>query len=271
MPSQVQWTRLSEFLLRVGASDEKVPFCVGVLEHLGRVVPFDQGRVYLMDEKGFVSDEYLLGVGKSSAKSYREFYRGVRDSRYSATRRARFEARKLQMRFRSDADASLRMRRRPIVVIDWDTEPRNTRFYHEYVSTLGLTYTTGFQLFDASGATRALFCLDRTRDVAFSGEERTLLSLAVAHLDNMFRKLYAEPPAAAVATMPSLAGGRNLTDRERQLCTMIVRGDTPQQIADVLGISRRMVYKHLSNVHAKLGVSNQTELIARLNSSMGER
>ena len=36
MPSQTQWSKLSEYLLQVGAFDEPVPFCVNALERLGR-------------------------------------------------------------------------------------------------------------------------------------------------------------------------------------------------------------------------------------------
>ena len=66
MPSQVQWSKLNEYLLQVGAFDELVPFCVNALERLGKVVSFDQGRVYLFDGDGRVFDEYLRGISKKN-------------------------------------------------------------------------------------------------------------------------------------------------------------------------------------------------------------
>ncbi len=268
MPSQVQWAKLNEYLLQVGAFDELVPFCVNALERLGKVVSFDQGRVYLFDGAGHVFDEYLLGVKKKTTKIYHEYYGQADDQRYSATRLSRFEARRLRLdAVNGEVPVGMRVRRHEIKVLDWSNEPHDTKFYREYVATLGLTYSTGFQLYDNQLQPRALFCIDRTRPVDYNADERGLISLVASHLDNMFRKLFTEPPTALGDTISLMASGIPLTERERQLCTMLMRGETPKSIAEKLGISRRTVYKHLSNIHAKLGVSNQTELLARLSES----
>ena len=267
MPSQVQWAKLNEYLLQVGAFDESVPFCVNALERLPKVVSYDQGRVYLYDGWGHVFDEYLQGVSKRDTKAYHEYYSDVDDQRYSATRRANDELRKLHMKPEEPLDRGMRVRRQEIIVIDWACEPHDTRFYREYVGRLGLTYSTGFTLTDHKGHLRALFCLDRTRPVNYGAEERALLSLVATHLDNMYRKIFAEPPVVLGDTIALMASGIPLTERERQLCTMLMRGATPKSIAETLGISRRTVYKHLSNIHAKLGVSSQTELLAKLSES----
>jgi DNA-binding CsgD family transcriptional regulator len=83
----------------------------------------------------------------------------------------------------------------------------------------------------------------------------------------MHRKLFVEPPVTLGDTIALMASGIELTERERQLCTMLMRGATPKSISESLGIARRTVYKHISNIHAKLGVSSQTELLAKLSES----
>ena len=268
MPSQAQWAKLNEYLLQVGAFDELVPFCVNALERLGKVVSFDQGRMYLFDGTGHVFDEYLLGVSKKTTRIYHEYYDQTDNSRYSATRRAAFEAHKLRMDPEDDElPTGMRVRRHDIKVLNWSDEPHDTKFYREYVSKLGLTYSTGFQVYDNQLQPRALFCIDRTRPVNYNADERALLSLVAIHLDNMCRKLFVEPPVALGDTISLMASGIPLTERERQLCTMLMRGVTPKAMAEMLGISRRTVYKHISNIHRKLGVSNQAELLARLSES----
>lgn len=268
MPSQEQWSKLNEYLLQVGAFDELVPFCVNALERLGKVVSYDQGRVYLFDGDGRVFDEYLRGISKKMTKIYHEYYDQTDDERYSATRRANFEARKLRIDAgNGEVPVGMRVRRHEIKVLDWSSEPHDTKFYREYVAKLDLTYSTGFQLFDNQLRPRALFCIDRTRPVNYNADERALLSLAASHLDNMCRKLFVEPPVALGDTISLMASGIPLTERERQLCTMLMRGETPKSIAETLGISRRTVYKHVSNIHRKLEVSNQAELLARLSES----
>lgn len=268
MPSMAQWQKLNEFLLQVGAEDDQTRFCVNTLMRLKNVVSFDQGRVYFMDEDSHVYDEFLIGVSKKTTKAYHEYYEGISDARYSATKRAKAEA---NLIIQGDAEDSLapgmRISLVPIHVMNWADEPHDTRFYREHVAPQGLTYCTGFQLYDDQRRPRALFCIDRTRPVEYSRDEVQLLSLAATHLGNMFRKMFASPPVVSGDTISLMAGGAPLTERERQIATMLMRGYTPKAIAELHGISRTTVYKHVQNIHAKLGVSNQVELVAKLQES----
>lgn len=265
MPSVAQWSKLNEFLLQVGALDEQIPFCVNALNRLRNVVSFDQGRVYFFDEAGHVFDEYLLNVSKEVTKAYHEYYEDVDDARYSATRRARFEARRVTADGIDQGrkpGSSLRLQR--VHAVNWEDEPHDTRFFREYVARIGLTYSTGFTLYDCEHVPRALFCIDHTRPVEFSREELHMLSLAATHLDNMYRKLFATPPASTGDTIALMAGGAPLTERERQIATMLMRGFSAKAISESLHIARTTVYKHVQNIHEKLGVSNQVELLAKL-------
>lgn len=58
--------------------------------------------------------------------------------------------------------------------------------------------------------------------------------------------------------------GRRLTAAERRVVSMVVDGLTNQAIADELGVSRRAVEKHLTNVYAKFDVAGRAELKATL-------
>ncbi len=58
--------------------------------------------------------------------------------------------------------------------------------------------------------------------------------------------------------------GKRLTAAERRVVSMVIDGLTNQAIADELGVSRRAVEKHLTNVYAKFDVAGRTALKATL-------
>jgi DNA-binding CsgD family transcriptional regulator len=55
-------------------------------------------------------------------------------------------------------------------------------------------------------------------------------------------------------------GWDSVTIGERKVIDLLAVGHTNQSIADLLGISRRTVETHLSNVYSKLGIGSRVEL-----------
>jgi ATP/maltotriose-dependent transcriptional regulator MalT len=66
-------------------------------------------------------------------------------------------------------------------------------------------------------------------------------------------------PATATAAPTTDAG---LTTRELEVLRLIAAGQTDQQIADTLFVSRRTITTHVSAILGKLGVANRTEAVA---------
>ena len=110
---------------------------------------------------------------------------------------------------------------------------------------------------------------------------RLLLALgrrqaAVAHLRAAHERLVAVgavPFAARVAADLDAAGIRDgtgegrspltLSDRERDVVALVVRGMTNKEVAAELYVSAKTVEYHLGNVYGKLGITSRRELVAR--------
>ena len=69
-------------------------------------------------------------------------------------------------------------------------------------------------------------------------------------------------PAAAQQTGPQTGQAGGLTQRERQVLTLLADGLSNRRIAQVLFISEKTVSVHISHILAKLGVTNRTEAAA---------
>ncbi len=59
---------------------------------------------------------------------------------------------------------------------------------------------------------------------------------------------------------PLLLATYELTDREEEIVSLLLRGDSAQQIATRLGISLHTVRTHTKRIHDKTGVSSRAEL-----------
>jgi DNA-binding NarL/FixJ family response regulator len=63
---------------------------------------------------------------------------------------------------------------------------------------------------------------------------------------------------------PARSGLDALSDREREIAGLAASGASNLEIAQAVFLSRKTVERHLSNVFAKLGVRNRTELAVQL-------
>jgi len=73
-------------------------------------------------------------------------------------------------------------------------------------------------------------------------------------------------PEALQALIHTQAGparvGHDLTEREREVLALMVKGLNNVEIADRLVVSRSTIKVHVSNILSKLGVSSRTEAVA---------
>jgi len=79
------------------------------------------------------------------------------------------------------------------------------------------------------------------------------------HLRDMAE--YAQPLAATEAI--TVKDHLDLTDREREIFTMLLKGTSPKEIGYTLNISYHTVVFHQTNLYRKLGLKSRAELLAR--------
>ncbi len=102
--------------------------------------------------------------------------------------------------------------------------------------------------------------------LAAQAAARTTDRRAMVALLDCARTLQGRPagrrPAAAAG--PGTADAAELSDRERQVATLVVAGLTYKQIADRLFISPKTIEHHVARMRRRLGCENRADLLARL-------
>jgi DNA-binding CsgD family transcriptional regulator len=71
-------------------------------------------------------------------------------------------------------------------------------------------------------------------------------------------------PARPGQLAPLALAARGLTARERQIARMLLRGETTEQIAQHLVISRHTLRDHVKAIYTKFGVTGRPEFTALL-------
>jgi DNA-binding CsgD family transcriptional regulator len=122
------------------------------------------------------------------------------------------------------------------------------------------------------GNALAEITLSRPHDGSgFSQTEISRLGEVVPLVGALFRRYWAEfgdsrfrtpPPDRRVDDAFDDFGKSVLTDREREVTRMILRGHSSESIGFNLGISLGTVKTHRKNVYAKLAISSQSELLS---------
>jgi DNA-binding CsgD family transcriptional regulator len=109
------------------------------------------------------------------------------------------------------------------------------------------------------------------RDPGFRDDELAGLSDVVPVISALLRKYWvahgaagmrASPPDSRVDDTFATFGKEALSDREREVTQLILRGHSSQSICFNLGISLGTVKTHRKNAYAKLNISSQSELLS---------
>lgn len=241
------WNRINDFVLKCGDKKSPHEFGISVLNHIAALVPFDQGRLYFLDESGDVEDVYLIGIGKRDVEDYFKYYSKMNDGAFSV----KHFVFQYSNRY-PKTEECIR-----------DMNSYSGKQISEYITSLGIKYSFGLGLWDQQGMLRCLFSLDRICNVPFSSVEIQTIEIVFHHLNNLYQNFYILP-FANETFHKGLTQDQSLTKRETEIAQLMKKGITPANISKKLCISFTTVNKHISNMHKKLNVSTRQELIVKL-------
>jgi DNA-binding CsgD family transcriptional regulator len=252
--SELPWTKIHEFLLEVGSTREPKELCVQVIKKIYRLIPYDQARVYFVNDFGKVYDQVLIGVEQTWSDVYLEHYSRIENGRYSIPNRSSVIPDRIERGRYSFPNLEGG-------VYDW-TSYKGDEFMAEYIRPQRLNYSAGFAFHDADGFIKSVYMLDRTGRNEYIRKEIDIMSVVQPHLDNLHQNLFVSESTRMMHE--NLAVQKALTKREAQIAELLCRGLTPIKIGRTLSLSLPTVYRHIANIHAKLNVSNRQELLLAL-------
>jgi DNA-binding NarL/FixJ family response regulator len=100
-----------------------------------------------------------------------------------------------------------------------------------------------------------------TTTIRAAAQGQVLLQPDIA--SKVFAVLPSSPPGSPTTQPPSSptssVGTEHLTEREREILSLVARGASNRHIAEVLFLAEGTVKNHLSNVLSKLGVRDRTQ------------
>lgn len=241
----IQWEDVNQVMLNCGSIHEYKKFCKSIMLNVGRLIAFDKARLYFFDDNGQIYDEFLIGVDEKWVIEYFEYYATINEGRYGINT-ARLK------KFPSEPKTIVNIR-------DW-TKEQTSEFLDDYIRPQSIMHTFAFCLSDTTNTVKAMFMLDRTRDMPYSDFDIESMQLLYTHLNNLHKNFFVEIPSICNERIAA-----NLTDRELEVAKLLIQGTTPKNIGAKLHISLNTIYKHIANIHQKLDVKNRQELIIRLN------
>lgn len=256
LSNNLPWTKIHSFLIDVGNVREPKEFSVQVVKRLYSLIPYDQARVYFVNDCGKLYDEYLIGVDQIWSNLYREYYSRIDNGRYSIPTRHYSIHRGI-----GKGKSNQSIPKIEVCVYDW-TDFEYDEFTKDYIKPQRLGHSAGFGLHSTINSVRSVFCLDRTSLRGYTRAETDILKFIQPLLDNLHQNLFVHCSNKAAVSNPTAE--QRLTKRESEIADLLCRGMTPAKISSHLCLSLSTVYRHIANMHAKLEVSNRQELLLKL-------
>jgi DNA-binding CsgD family transcriptional regulator len=238
------WLAIHEYLLSVGKVSDARLFCVKIIEKIHNLIPYEQARIFILNDNNHVVDAVAFGTDKKWNRIYLNYYQEDSKTKYSFSKRQR--------------EGVL------IGMHDWADNECDAcdDFISNYIAPQGLRYSMGFGLVNDASIIQSVFSLDRIKLDRFSEHEQEIMRHLHPHLNNLHRMLLHAPPTEqGFLYAPEV--DEKLTPREVEIADCLSRGTTPANISRQLCLSPQTVYRHIANIHKKLQVTNRQELIIK--------
>lgn len=238
------WMKIHEFLLEIGSIRTPKNFCLSIAENICKLIPYDQARVYFINDNGKVQDIALFGTERSWIEAYFEYYSRVEGGRYS------FASTNIQWSSHKNS---------PVNCIDW-SDFSNDEFITDYIRPQGIRHSLIVVFHDESGISKTICTFERTSNNGYTPKEMLVTEVLQSHLDNLHKNLHVLL-SRDLSNLGTFKEIQRLTHREMEIVQLICNGVKPTNISEKLCLTPGTVYKHLANIYAKLHVTNLQELI----------
>ncbi len=157
-----------------------------------------------------------------------------------------------------------------------------SEYFRTYYVRTGLAEEIGYFV-DLPGGVMIVLSLMRTERVFTAREFRDLSTVCPVveaclrqHWSDLSSRLQGDPlKGAEEATSPRIAqsfqafGQDMLTQRERQIVELTLKGHSAVAVGEILSIAPGTVRIHRRNIYAKLGINSQGELFSRFIGTLG--
>lgn len=145
-----------------------------------------------------------------------------------------------------------------------------SRIHQEWESRMGIFYTATACI-ATDGILFGTISLMRAKEQGnFSDEEMRILNEVNEHLCNRFRLAYPNGVNRFMmdCNVDSIIATYSLSQREWEVCSLLVKGMSRAKIADSLSISKNTLKHHVASIYRKMHVSNGMQFFAAFNRAL---
>ena len=85
--SDIPWKKVYDLVLSCGNIHSPKEFAIEIVRQAELFVPFDHARIYFVNEKRRIYDQYVIGIDPRWVTAYLEYYSQIEDGRYNIFKR----------------------------------------------------------------------------------------------------------------------------------------------------------------------------------------
>lgn len=144
-----------------------------------------------------------------------------------------------------------------------------TEFFNDFLARDGLHYGVNYYAYAANTNIGDLRIWRGRSKEDFSRRDLEILDAIGPAFTNAMRRALNEggeerPELRLSSALDRISVDTGLTKREKDICALIVRGQSDKEIAVECGISFTTVRTHLKHIYEKTGISGRNQLVGKL-------
>lgn len=247
MLKEQEWNTISNILLDLYTLNDIDVFSKRIMKMFRMLIPYTKGWFLMLDDDQNIDENtsYFIGFDEDGKDKYLKKYYDKDYIKYLYD----FNSYTVTYRDTDILDNSVR---------------ENTEFYKNFLLPKDIIYGCGIMIV-RNGRITAFLNLFRDKKAGdFSDKDVYILNILKKHIENMIYNVtqFSRANVSVNRSLDDFAKKYGLTEREKNVCAMLNKGMSNQEIADKLYISVSTVKKHIYNLFNKTDVSSRGMLVS---------